>query len=266
MKRYKGMTLLEVVISIAIFALLSLLIVQSITQINTIIRRTSDMNERIYQEKVYVNTNQTAYMVEVKTYEAESTSHLLSVEYGGKVAYPNTDAIERVTKNDGSQESLARDARLDSGLHFRFLEFGGVTSASSSSGGATGFITLEAKGSSVPQIVSVKISGGGTQKVYQPGTTNETPSYILPADKLDGGDGFVTDGELLFEVKFPEDTSVVEIEWTFCRNGKEETVKSVHTFPASRLNAEGTYETVGEATAYYYDGTGFGYVNEEDAL
>ena len=56
MKRLKGMTLLEIVISIAIFSLLSLLIVQSITQINTIIRRTTDMNERIYQEKVYVNT------------------------------------------------------------------------------------------------------------------------------------------------------------------------------------------------------------------
>lgn len=258
MKRYKGMTLLEIVISIGIFALLSLLIVQSITQINTIIRRTSDMNERIYQEKVYVNTHQTACMDDVKTYEANSTSHLLSVEYGGVVAYPNTDAIERVTKNDGSQAAVDRDNRLDSGLHFRFLEFGGVASASSSTGFNTGFITMEAKGSSVPEIVSVKISGGGTQKVYQPGTTNETQSYILTADKLDGGDGFVADGEMLFKVEFPEDTSVVEIEWTLRRNGKEETAKSVHTFPANRLNAEGTYETVGKATAYYYDGTGFG--------
>ncbi len=260
MKRYKGMTLLEVVISIAIFALLSLLIVQSITQINTIIRRTTDMNERIYQEKVYVNTHQTAYMDDVKTYEAKATNPKLSVAYGGVVVHPTTDAIERVTKNDGSKESIDRDNRLDSSLHFRFLEFGGVTSSSGTSGFNTGFITMEARGSSLPEIVSVKISGGGTQKVYQPGTTNETQSYILNADNLIGGDGFVIDGEMLFKVEFPKETSVVEIEWKLRRNGKEETAKSVHTFPANRLDASGSYETVGKATAYYYDGTGFGIV------
>ncbi len=260
MKRFKGMTLLEVVISIAIFALLSLLIVQSITQINTIIRRTTDMNERIYQEKVYVNTHQTAFMDEVKTYEASATNPLLSVEYGGVVVHPTTDAIERVTKNDGSQEAIDRDNRLDSSLHFRFLEFGGVATQSADTGFNTGFITMEARGASVPEIVSVRISGGGTQKVYEPGTTNETQSYILTADKLDGGDGFVTSGEMLFKVEVPETTSVVQIEWTLRRNGKEETATSVHTFPANRLNADGTYQTVGKATAYYYDGTGFGIV------
>lgn len=258
MKRYKGMTLLEIVISIAIFALLSLLIVQSITQINTIIRRTTDMNERIYQEKVYVNTHQTAFMDEVKTYEASATNPQLSVEYGGVMVHPTTDAIERVTKNDGSQASIDRDTRLDSSLHFRFLEFGGVASGGTPPIFNTGFITMQAKGPSVPEIISVKISGGGTQKVYQPGTTNETQSYILTADKLDGGDGFVAPGEMLFRVDVPESTSVVEMEWIIRRNGKEETVKSVHTFPANRLNADGTYETVGKATAYFYDGTGFG--------
>lgn len=261
MKRLKGMTLLEIVISIAIFSLLSLLIVQSITQINTIIRRTTDMNERIYQEKVYVNTHQTAFMDEVKTYEANSINPLLSVVYGGVTVHPNTDAIERVTKNDGSQKSIDRDNRLDSSLHFRFLEFGGVTTGSSPIDFNTGFITLQARGSSVPEIISVKISAGGTQKIYEPGTTNETQSYILTADKLSGGDGIVTDGELLFKVEMPETTSVVQIEWKLRRNGKEETATSVHTFPANRLNeADGSYQTVGKATAYFYDGTNFGIV------
>ncbi len=258
MKRFKGMTLLEVVISIAIFALLSLLIVQSITQINTIIRRTTDMNERIYQEKVYVNTHQTAFMDEVTNYEANTT--LLSVEYGGVTVNPTVEAVERVTKNDGSADAIARDDRLDSGLHFRFLEFGGIGHSSSATEFNTGFIKLTAKGGSLPEIVSVTITAGGTQKIYKPGTKDETQSYTLQASELVGGDGKFSDSEEIFTVQFPDSTSVVQIDWVLVRNGKNETAKSIHTFPANRVTEGGTYETVGKATEYFYDGRDFGIV------
>ncbi len=258
MKRLKGMTLLEIVISIAIFALLSLLIVQSITQINTIIRRTTDMNERIYQEKVYVNTHQTAYMDEVTNYEANTT--LLSVEYGGVTVNPSVAAVEKVTKNDGSQEAIDRDNRLDSGLHFRFLEFGGIGRDSATTEFNTGFIKLTAQGGSLPEIISVTITAGATQKIYKPGTTDETQSYTLQASELAGGDGKFSDGEEIFTVTFPESTSVVQIDWVLLRNGKNETAKSIHTFPANRVTEGGSYETVGKATEYYYDGRGFGIV------
>ena len=259
MKRLKGMTLLEIVISIGIFALLSLLIVQCITSINVIIRRTTDMNERIYQEKVYVNTHQTAFMDDVQSYAANATS--LSVQYGTFEAYPVVQAVERVTKNDGSQEAIDRDTRLDSNLHFRFLEFGGVARQDATEEFNTGFITLEAKGGSVPEIVSVTVTGGTPYQVYKPGTTDPIQQYVLTAAQLDGGDGKFSDGEQMFRVDLPETTSVVIIDWVLLRNGKEETAQSTHSFQANRPNADGTYETVGKATAYFYDGRNFGIVN-----
>ncbi len=258
MKRVKGMTLLEIVISIGIFALLSLLIVQCITSINVIIRRTTDMNERIYQEKVYVNTHQTAFMDDVHSYAAHATE--LSVQYGTFKASPVVEAVERVTKNDGSQEAIDRDNRLDSNLHFRFLEFGGIARQDATEEFNTGFITLEAQGGSVPEIVSVTVKGGGTQQVYMPGTTNPIQQYVLTAAQLDGGDGKFADGEQMFRVDVPETTSVVIIDWVLVRNGKEETAQSIHTFPANRLTTGGSYETVGKATAYFYDGRAFGIV------
>lgn len=59
MKKQKGMTLMEIVISMAIYAILALLAVQIMTSMNTLMRVTNQLNDRLSYEAKYADNLQT---------------------------------------------------------------------------------------------------------------------------------------------------------------------------------------------------------------
>lgn len=260
MKRLKGMTLLEIVISIAIFALLSLLILQVISTTNTILRTATDLSERIYQEKVYVNTDKKEFMNDVRDYEPNLSNPALNltVEFGTSSLSPQVPVVEKVTTNDGSADAIARDERLDSSIHFRFLEFGSTAKVNSVTDFATGGFTLQASGSSVPEIKQITVSTATGMKIYEPGSTTETNSYVLDASELPGGDGLFSDGEEIVSVTMPDSTSEIKLEIVV--DGLDDPITSTFTFQAFKEDAAtGQYESVGKSTTYIFNGKGFDY-------
>lgn len=260
MKRLKGMTLLEIVISIAIFALLSLLIVQVVSTTNTILRTATDLGERIYQEKVYVNTNKKEFMDDVRDYEPNEVSPALNltVEFGDSELSPLVPVVEKVTKNDGSVEAVARDDRLNSNIHFRFLEFGSTAKVSAVTDFATGGFTLQASGSTVPEIKQITVSTPIGMKIYEPGSTTETNSYVLDASELPGGDGRFSDGEEIISVTMPDSTSEIKLEIVV--EGLDDPITSTFTFQAYKEDAlTGQYQSVGKSTIYIFNGKVFDY-------
>lgn len=276
MKRLKGMTLLEVVIAIGIFALLSLLIVQTVSSVNTVMRITTDLNERIYQEKVYVNTHQTSYLLDAENdagnvleYDPNGVTNTLdlSVQYNisdpdtnratGIFLNPGVNVIEKVTTNDGSAEAVARDNRLDSNIHFRFLEFGGIARNSASATLSTGRFSMTATNSGY-EIQKVTITADTGFFVYLPGTTTEVNSYTLDATQLEGGDGQFSAGDTIFVVNAPDRTTAFNYEIEFVMSGSSDvlTVEGRMSSPFRVHTDDGSYQIVSRSSIYYFTANG----------
>lgn len=123
MKKQKGMTLMEIVISMAIYSILALLVAEIMTSMNTLMRVTDQLNDRLAYEAKFADNNQTVN---------ESGSPFGSKTISYTVSYDGT-LVGESTPSRGYRSVMEYtmgydDSRVDGSTHvadvnYRFMSF-----------------------------------------------------------------------------------------------------------------------------------------------
>lgn len=126
MKKLKGMTLMEIVISMAIYGLLALLTVEIMTSMNTLMRATDQLNDRLTYEAKYADNFQT---VNDSGTPFDSTTVTYSIQYGSNwIGDASRQAVEYTI---GYDESRINGTNYVGDINYRFMSFDKVLSETS---------------------------------------------------------------------------------------------------------------------------------------
>ncbi len=86
MKKQKGMTLMEIVISIAIYGVLALLVTEIMTTVNATMRATSQLNDRLAFESKFADNNMTKDSTG-NPFQATNVEYSVDYSYAGSIDF-----------------------------------------------------------------------------------------------------------------------------------------------------------------------------------
>lgn len=198
MKKQKGMTLMEIVISMFIYGLLALLVVEIMTSINATMRATDQLNDRLSYEAKYADNFQTRD--ENGTAFHENPSVTYSVNYNGKKVGGVDRAATEYTIGYDSSKIKGQVVSSITDINYRFMSFEKVKREPS---------TCPAG----PFTVYIRIVPYFTDDETTPATDTEKKSEIIKAEKamssfgnlkikIDSGSTFY--GKSVGEVTLPD--------------------------------------------------------------
>ena len=137
MKKRKGMTLVEIVISMAIYGMIALLLAEIMTLVNATIRSTSQLNERLSYEAKYADN-----LLTTDDQGNDYTTSLVRVNYSIRYNYQDDDRtktsrgnIDATTSDKQAYEYTANYRNDKPGIHYhddvnyRFMTFDKVSAA-----------------------------------------------------------------------------------------------------------------------------------------
>lgn len=125
-KRLKGMSLMEIVISMAIYGILALLIVEVMSVVNSTMRSTTQLNTRLSYESKFADNQLTAGDAEVLL---TPTAKQITIDYGGtnNIVIPTSGASGIIGQEyeanyqSGDANDMSRD------IHYRYMVFSETT-------------------------------------------------------------------------------------------------------------------------------------------
>lgn len=123
MKKQKGMTLMEIVISMAIYGILALLVTEIMTSMNTLMRVTDQLNDRLAYEAKFADNHQT---VNESGTPFGSKTITYTVSYGGKLVGETTPSrgIRTVMEYTMGYDDSRVDGKTHVGdVNYRFMSF-----------------------------------------------------------------------------------------------------------------------------------------------
>ena len=182
MKKRKGMTLMEILISMGVYAVLALLATEIMTSMNVLMRSTDQLNDRMSYQAKYADNFQTqdehgnSFAKKDITYQ---------IEYGGKlVGNTSRNAFQYTIGYDNSRVS---GTNYVSEVNFRFLSFDKVHRDVSSWPGDTFIVRIRV----VPYFHDETPASVATQKtLIQSAKTNMSKAGDLKIS-VDAASGFI---------------------------------------------------------------------------
>lgn len=258
MKRVKGMTLLEIVISLAIFALLSTVILQVISTTNNIMKATNYLTERLYMERSHANTNEAAGLDD-EDIALNKSPNALSVVYGDQTVVPTVPVKQMTTKTD--VDSMYSSDLYNNTTHYRFLSFNKVEDSDDERN--YGLFFLDLPESEIDTIHELTLKSDTETLSYK---KSDLEKSELP-DQLLYKNGMYT---IFFELAPGEYQVDLEMKWDGNGNGRYNEVKDAtgkdvpepgdriytmtFTFKAYDAADDGDFYEAGESTAYVWRG------------
>ena len=291
MKRKKGMTLLEVVVAIAIFGLLSILLVQIISSVNAVMKATNHLSERLYTEKTYVNTleknsllgingiaeNDTSTLVDLQgnTITLPKDSHGndmqlgLTVIYGDSVNDDGTPKYSGATMDTNNSKPLTKpvlelqaydENPNEDGVHYRFLQFNGEAIGSSSSAATSHVFYLRAPEELVKRLDKVILSvTGADQYLIDPVNGAKVQKRELNTFSINPDTG------AFLEIEMDKLTTQISITLKYKDGSADNKVDATFAFwQTIEENGKFVYRVMGASPVYTFTGSGLqfhGYVD-----
>ncbi len=287
MKRKKGMTLLEVVVSIAIFGLLSILMVQIISSVNAVMKATNDLSERLYTEKTYVNTLEITNLLGVNGIPENDTSTLvdlqgntiavpddqqlgLTVIYGDSVNDDGTPKYSGTAMDTSNSKPLTEqvlelqaydDNPNEEGVHYRFLQFNGDAVIGHASAASSHVFYLRSPEELVNRLDKVTITvTGADQFLIDPVSKAEVQQRELNTFSINPDTG------AFLEIEMSKYTTQISIKMEYNDGSPENKVDATFAFwQTIEENGKFVYRVMGASPVYTFTGSSLQFNQYVDA-